>query len=111
MAPVAKKRSAPSKAPQSKSNKKQKLEASVKPPTSKFAKPLPAPERRKVRPDELQWKEVTLPDRLEDFEGFFGLEEIDDVVVEKDGVTGNVSFKTAGGLEKDTTQTNGEEGV
>jgi ATP-dependent RNA helicase DDX24/MAK5 len=109
MAPVAKKRNAPSKAPQSKSNKKQKLESSVKPPTSKFAKPLPAPERRKVRPDELQWKEVTLPDRLEDFEGFFGLEEIDDVVVEKDGVTGNVSFKTAGVLEKDVTHTSGEE--
>jgi ATP-dependent RNA helicase DDX24/MAK5 len=108
MAPVAKKRSAPSKSSTQKSSKKQKLESSVKPPTSKFAKPLPAPERRKVRPDELQWKEVTLPDRLDDFEGFFGLEEIDDVVVEKDGVTGNVSFQAAGELGKDTGEENEE---
>ena len=34
-----------------------------------------------VPPDKLQWKEVELPDQLEDAEGFFGLEEIDDVEV------------------------------
>lgn len=31
--------------------------------------------------DELKWSTVTLPDRLEDAEGFFGLEEIEGVEV------------------------------
>ena len=35
--------------------------------------------------DDLAWKEVSLPARLEDAEGFFGLEEIDDVEVVRDG--------------------------
>lgn len=34
--------------------------------------------------DNLAWKEVTLPEQLEDAEGFFGLEEIDDVEVVRD---------------------------
>ena len=34
-----------------------------------------------VGADELAWKEVELPDRLEDAEGFFGLEEVDEVEV------------------------------
>ena len=37
--------------------------------------------------DELAWKEVIPPDRLDDAEGFFGLEENDDVDVVRD-VTG-----------------------
>ncbi|KAF2713891.1 DEAD-domain-containing protein [Pleomassaria siparia CBS 279.74] len=94
MAPTATKRGPPSKTPGSKGRKRQKLEQAVKPPPSKFAKPLPTAERRKVRIDELQWKEVTLPDRLDDFEGFFGLDEIDGVEVVKDKTTGNVSFET-----------------
>ena len=40
-----------------------------------------------VTGDELRWKEVPLPDRLDDAEGFFGLEEIDDVeVLREEGV-------------------------
>jgi ATP-dependent RNA helicase DDX24/MAK5 len=35
-----------------------------------------------------------MPDRLEDFEGFYGLEEIEDVSVVKDAATGHVSFET-----------------
>lgn len=43
--------------------------------------------------DDLNWKEVALPDRMEDAEGFFGLEEIDGVdIVRKSGV-GEVQFK------------------
>ena len=37
------------------------------------------------RIDELAWKEVPLPDRLDDAEGFFGLDEIEDVKVVRDG--------------------------
>ncbi|KAF2734425.1 DEAD-domain-containing protein, partial [Polyplosphaeria fusca] len=51
--------------------------------------------RRTVRLEDLQWKEVALPDRLDDFEGFFGLEEIDDVHVVRDEENGKVSFATA----------------
>ena len=31
--------------------------------------------------DQLAWKEVPMPDRLEDVEGFYGLEEVEDVEV------------------------------
>ncbi|KAF2799165.1 ATP-dependent RNA helicase MAK5 [Melanomma pulvis-pyrius CBS 109.77] len=113
MAPTAKKRSLHTKAPTAKGHKRQKLEQTARPPPSKFAKPLPAAERKKVRLDELQWKEVTLPDRLDDFEGFFGLEEIDDVEVTKDVATGNVSFETAKSemdiAAKDVEQTGGDQ--
>jgi len=35
--------------------------------------------------DELEWKEVDMPDRLDDVEGFFGLEEIEGVDVAVEG--------------------------
>ncbi|RMZ89176.1 hypothetical protein DV736_g3591, partial [Chaetothyriales sp. CBS 134916] len=37
-----------------------------------------------VRGDALKWEQVELPDRLEDAEGFYNLEEIDDVEVVRD---------------------------
>ena len=43
--------------------------------------------------DSLRWKQVTLPDRLEDAEGFFGLEEIEDVDVVRDTQSGKVEFR------------------
>ena len=55
--------------------------------------------RRKVRLDDLQWKEVAMPDRLEDFEGFYGLEEIDDVAVVRNEDTGFLSFETSKSVE------------
>jgi ATP-dependent RNA helicase DDX24/MAK5 len=36
---------------------------------------------RKVSLDELKWKEVELPEMFDDAEGFYGLEEVDDVEV------------------------------
>ena len=48
------------------------------------AKPNPGPGRA-VRLDELAWKEVSMPDRLDDVEGFFGLEEVGNVGVVRDG--------------------------
>ncbi|KAH9876680.1 ATP-dependent RNA helicase [Plenodomus biglobosus] len=61
---------------------------------SDFAKPLPTKTKRRVRLDELGWKTVSMPDRLEDTEGFYGLEEIDDVTIVKDPTTGNLTFET-----------------
>ncbi|KAL8689444.1 MAG: hypothetical protein Q9218_004893 [Villophora microphyllina] len=42
----------------------------------------------------LPWNEVPLPDRLDDAEGFFGLEEISDVEVVKDTKQGKVEFRS-----------------
>lgn len=42
--------------------------------------------------EDLNWKEVSLPDRMEDAEGFFGLEEIEGVdIIKQSG--GEVQFK------------------
>jgi len=48
--------------------------------------------KAKLRLDELPWKEVKMPDRLGDVEGFFGLEEIDGVNVVANE-TGTVEFQ------------------
>lgn len=49
--------------------------------------------RKAIAIDNLAWKAVELPDRLDDAEGFFGLEEIDDVEVIKTGAKGDVIYK------------------
>ena len=43
--------------------------------------------------DDLPWQQVSLPDRMDDAEGFFGLEEIDDVQVIKNGPSGRPLYK------------------
>lgn len=43
--------------------------------------------------DQLNWKSVPLPDRLEDVTGFFGLEEIDNVDVVRPEGSGEIRFK------------------
>ncbi len=43
--------------------------------------------------DSLPWNEVPLPDRLEDAEGFFGLEEVVNVEVVKDPSSGQVAYR------------------
>lgn len=48
---------------------------------------------RTVSVDSLPWKEAAQSDRLEDAEGFFGLEEIDDVEVVREASTGKVEFR------------------
>lgn len=50
-------------------------------------------ETRAVPIDKLQWKEVALPERMEDAEGFFGLEEIEDVDVVRDADKGTVQYR------------------
>ncbi|KKK22896.1 hypothetical protein P175DRAFT_0520020 [Aspergillus ochraceoroseus IBT 24754] len=47
--------------------------------------------------EDLNWKEVALPDRLDDFGGFFGLEEIDGVDIVKPQGKGEIRFKAAAG--------------
>ncbi|CBF85492.1 hypothetical protein AN1750.2 [Aspergillus nidulans FGSC A4] len=47
--------------------------------------------------DDLNWKEVALPDRLDNFEGFFGLEEIEGVDIVRPQGNGQLRFKSAPG--------------
>jgi ATP-dependent RNA helicase DDX24/MAK5 len=79
------KRDLPPKVAAMKARKRQKLDLPVEP------KPK---QSKKMRVDELPWNEVAMPDRLADFEGFYGLEEIDDVEVIRDEATGQLSFET-----------------
>ncbi|ETN39903.1 uncharacterized protein HMPREF1541_06129 [Cyphellophora europaea CBS 101466] len=51
---------------------------------NKKGKVLPKPRGPAVRGDALSWTPVTLPDRLDDAEGFYALEEIEDVEVVRD---------------------------
>ena len=60
----------------------------------KVVKPSgPAIEDSIVGVDDLNWKGVALPDRLEDAGGFFGLEEIDDVEIVRPQGGGEIRFK------------------
>ena len=43
--------------------------------------------------DSLPWKQAPLNSQLEDAEGFFGLEEIDDIEVVKNSQSGKVEFR------------------
>lgn len=61
-----------------KAPKRQKIQKSSK----KQKKDAP---KKKVAVDSLPWNEVTMPDMFEDAEGFYGLEEVDDVEVVRDG--------------------------
>ncbi|KAK0913365.1 ATP-dependent RNA helicase [Friedmanniomyces endolithicus] len=87
MAAQDKKRMLPASIAAMRSRKKQKLGGAGDRPVVP-----PQPAKTSVRSDTLAWKDVSLPDRLENYEGFFGLEEIDDVDVMKDDSTGKVSF-------------------
>ena len=60
--------------------------------------------RSTVQSDQLRWTEVALPDRLEDAEGFFGLEEIDDVEVVKDAIGKTVLFRPSKNSSVQTTE-------
>lgn len=82
-----KKRPLPPKVAAMKARKRQKLDPKVSESLRKSAK-------GHTDVKSLRWKEVSLPDRMDDYEGFFGLEEIDDVEVIRDAGTGKVSFQS-----------------
>ena len=98
MPQIEKKRRLPPKIAAMKVRKRQKLDGTTNPPPVQKSKPTKR--GHNVRLDELQWKEVPMPDRLDDFEGFFGLEEIEDVDVIRDAETGKMSFAALGNGNK-----------
>ncbi|KAK5000762.1 ATP-dependent RNA helicase [Elasticomyces elasticus] len=107
MAQESKKRRLPPKISAMKSKKRQRVENGSRDQPILTGKPG-KPARQVVRLDDLPWKEVEMPDRLDDFEGFFGLEEIDDVDVVRGPENGTVSYvatgKRAGELQRSHEQ-------
>ena len=96
------KRKLPSKVAAMKAKKRQKLDAgSAAKPTKKA--------KMARRAEELAWTGVSLPDRMDDFEGFYGLEEVDDVDVLRDAETGRTSFMSS--TAKVLPNTQNEEGT
>lgn len=59
----------------------------------KVAKPQDAADEYLVGVDDLNWKGVALPDRLEDAGGFFGLEEVEGVDIVRPQGNGEIRFK------------------
>ncbi|KAI9800915.1 MAG: ATP-dependent RNA helicase [Piccolia ochrophora] len=55
------------------------------PSTSNGVRSKPKRSGQVVSLDTLQWKDVPMPDVMEDYEGFFGLEEVDNVEVSRSG--------------------------
>lgn len=55
------------------------------------SKPSAAP-KKTVSASDLAWNAVPLPDRLDDAEGFYGLEEIDDVEIVRPDGAGEIKF-------------------
>ncbi|ODQ77114.1 hypothetical protein BABINDRAFT_163844 [Babjeviella inositovora NRRL Y-12698] len=72
-------------------NRAVKAKRASKPKAPKM--PRERKEAQIVGAQELNWKEVEIPDNLEDFGGFYGLEEIDGVGVKI--VNGNIQFSTS----------------
>lgn len=82
----------------------------------KVAKPQDAADEYLVGVDDLNWKGVALPDRLEDAGGFFGLEEVEGVDIVRPQGNGEIRFKAAAGkpkksIMKKTTATSADEEV
>lgn len=53
--------------------------------------------QRAVGINDLPWSEVSIPNNLDDAEGFFGLEELSDVEIAKDERTGQVEYRVGEG--------------
>ena len=83
------KRSLPAKVAAMKARKRQKLNG----PEPAVEASVKASKPRKVQLDEMKWREVALPDQMDDYEGFFGLEEIEGVDVVKEAGNGTISYR------------------
>ncbi|KAF3917709.1 hypothetical protein ABW20_dc0100256 [Dactylellina cionopaga] len=88
----------------SKARKRQKI-GSVR--SSKAVQGIPK-RWKTVTTDSLKWRKVDMPDRLDDVEGFYGLEEIDDVqIINNNGI---LEFKAATAAESEVeSEANGAE--
>jgi ATP-dependent RNA helicase DDX24/MAK5 len=77
MAPEQKKRQRPVPTSSQRSKKRQKIMRTTQSATT-------GP-KNVIALDAMPWNEVEMPEMFEDAEGFFGLEEVDDIEVIRDG--------------------------
>ena len=90
MSRTGQKRSKSTEVPKS-SRKRRKVDGLLKEiPRTKTAS---GPSVERLSANELSWREVTPPERLDDAEGFLGLEEIDDVEVVRDEKGNHTHFR------------------
>ncbi|MCJ1463888.1 ATP-dependent RNA helicase [Pseudocyphellaria aurata] len=97
MAQVQKKRLQPERVP--KPRKRQRADISDGSAKLQIAK------TNAVSLDALSWTEVPLPDRFEDAEGFFGLEEIENVEVVRNADLGKLEYRVARHKPRETHST------
>ncbi|KAI9733867.1 MAG: ATP-dependent RNA helicase [Cirrosporium novae-zelandiae] len=71
---------------------------------SKSSRKAARPVRKAVPVNSLAWQAISLPDRFEDAEGFYGLEEIEGVDVVRDEATGILEFKVKSDKELQKTE-------
>ncbi|USW48143.1 Putative ATP-dependent RNA helicase DEAD-box, Helicase superfamily 1/2, ATP-binding protein [Septoria linicola] len=86
------KRPLPTKVAAMRARKRQKVSGNETDGISQSNKKSETRDKRKVNLESVKWKAVSLPDRMEDYEGFFGLEELEDVEVVRDEANGKLSF-------------------
>lgn len=98
MAATGSKRPLPTKVAAMKQKKRRKLDPESKATTKSAAQDG---QKRRTRLDALAWTNVAMPDHLDDYEGFFGLEEVDDVDVVRDKVTGALIFNARPTVQTD----------
>ncbi|KAI7241130.1 P-loop containing nucleoside triphosphate hydrolase protein [Hortaea werneckii] len=93
MAATESKKLLPPKVAAMKARKRKRLEGGDVEPVNQAKPQKPAKKAKTARrADDLAWRDVAMPDRMDNYEGFFGLEEVDDVEVVKDEATGKISF-------------------
>ncbi|WEW58255.1 ATP-dependent RNA helicase [Emydomyces testavorans] len=85
---MAQKRSQSHKDRSLRANKRRKVNASTPDSSEDSSKAI-------VTVDQLDWQTVTLPDRLDDAEGFYGLEEIEGVDILRPSGSGEIKFKAS----------------
>jgi ATP-dependent RNA helicase DDX24/MAK5 len=112
--PDTKKRKSPSKVAKAEKNQAAHKRRKIEPTSKKSKKPIKAviPVKQPVRLDELGWQSVDIPEQLDDYEGFFGLEEVEGVEVVKDEKTGRIEYKASGSskINPKAAGPSGEEG-
>ncbi|KAI9712815.1 MAG: ATP-dependent RNA helicase [Bogoriella megaspora] len=91
MAPDRGKRKLPPKILAMKARKRQKLEGNE--PNTKTLKPPNRDPKQNIKIEDLNWSSVELPDRMDDYEGFFGLEEVEGVDIVKNTNDGRLSYR------------------
>ena len=69
----------------------------LRPDSKEAASALSCAQKTVTSLETLQWTQVPIPDRFEDAEGFFGLEEIEDVEIVRNEKLGKLEYRVGKG--------------